>query len=55
MTSNELTGFRLTTNKLFKRVSMQARVAQRCDVLARVFAASPGPGFNSAPGTFLQC
>ena len=55
MTGNELTSVRLTTNKLFKRVSMQARVAQRCDALAHVFSAPPGPGFNSAPGSFVQC
>ena len=36
MTGNELTSVRLTTNKLFKRVSMQAQVAQRCDALAHV-------------------
>ena len=47
MTGNELTSVRLTTNKLFKRVSMQARVAQRYNALARLFPALPGPGFNS--------
>ena len=52
MTSNELTSFRLTTNKLFRRVSRQAWVAQRCDAFACVFLAPPGPGFNSALGTF---
>ena len=52
MTSNELISFRLTTNKLFRQVSWQARVAQRCGAFACVFSAPPGPGFNSALGTF---